>query len=166
MSKRLRNFTRISFLVLLLAVIVPFTLPLKGSRPLISLDSLKMPRLGLPEVEVPEVVKEEEPAVRTAYRWKDQWGSWQYSSEPPAGDVPYETLVLDPDANVMRAVEAEPSEAPQSAQVEGVDGGKDDGLPISLSPQKMQKLVEDAKAVEQTLQQRKAAQDRIIDSGS
>lgn len=42
--------------------------------------------------------------VTTAYKWKDAEGSWQITDRPPPGGIPYETLKVRSDTNVLPAI--------------------------------------------------------------
>ncbi len=39
----------------------------------------------------------------TSYRWRGDNGEWQLSNTPPPAGIPYETLEVDPDANLLPA---------------------------------------------------------------
>ena len=45
--------------------------------------------------------------VTTAYKWKDAEGNWQITDQPPAGNIPYETLKVRSDTNVLPAFQPE-----------------------------------------------------------
>lgn len=37
----------------------------------------------------------------TAYKWRDADGSWQITDRPPAGNIPYETITVRSDVNIV-----------------------------------------------------------------
>lgn len=45
------------------------------------------------------------PSVTTAYKWRDASGSWQITDQPPPGDIPYETVRVRSDVNILPALE-------------------------------------------------------------
>ncbi len=44
-----------------------------------------------------------DPAVTTAYKWRDASGTWQLTDTPPPPGVPYETVRVRRDTNVIPA---------------------------------------------------------------
>lgn len=44
-------------------------------------------------------------SVTTAYKWRDANGSWQITDQPPAGGIPYETIRVRSDVNILPAPE-------------------------------------------------------------
>ncbi|MDH3414467.1 MAG: DUF4124 domain-containing protein [Gammaproteobacteria bacterium] len=47
------------------------------------------------------------PSVTTAYKWRDANGSWQITDQPPPGAIPYETVRVRSDVNILPALEEE-----------------------------------------------------------
>ncbi len=45
------------------------------------------------------------PSVTTAYKWRDASGSWQITDQPPSGGIPYETIKVRSDVNILPALE-------------------------------------------------------------
>jgi hypothetical protein len=45
------------------------------------------------------------PSVTTAYKWRDANGSWQITDQPPPGNIPYETVRVRSDVNILPALE-------------------------------------------------------------
>lgn len=41
------------------------------------------------------------PSETTAYKWRDAKGNWQITDQPPKGDIPYETVRVRSDVNIM-----------------------------------------------------------------
>ena len=78
------------------------------------------------------------------YKWRDKNGVMQFSSTPPATGGDAEQVVLDPNSNLMQAVKVPEKEAvveeAESPNPYTVDG--------------MKKVMDDAKGVEEMLQQR------------
>lgn len=59
-----------------------FAMPITFSKPELSIPKIKTPTLPSWQTEESKI----------AYKWLDQSGRWQYTSEPPKGDTPYETI--------------------------------------------------------------------------
>jgi hypothetical protein len=51
---------------------------------------------------VREALPDQSPSSQV-YKWRDASGRWQITDRPPAGDVPYELLEYDHDANLIPA---------------------------------------------------------------
>lgn len=43
------------------------------------------------------------PSVTTAYKWRDGAGNWQITDRPPAQGIPYETIEVRSDVNIVPA---------------------------------------------------------------
>lgn len=41
------------------------------------------------------------PSETTAYKWRDAKGNWQITDQAPAGNIPYETVRVRSDVNIM-----------------------------------------------------------------
>ena len=90
------------------------------------------------------------------YRWRDENGVMQFSNTPPATASAAEKLVLDPNSNLMQAVKKPEQEKPEpDAQPES---------PAPYSVKGMKKVMHDARAVEELLQQRHEAQQKIVNN--
>ncbi len=52
---------------------------------------------------LPDFVRNNLPitAETTAYKWRDSDGNWQISEQPPAKAIPFETITVPHDTNVM-----------------------------------------------------------------
>ena len=87
------------------------------------------------------------------YKWRDEHGVMQFSNTPPITGAA-EQVVLDPNHNLMQAVKV-PEEAEVKQQVEAES-------PSPYSVKGMKKVVDDAKGVEQLLQQRHESQQQML----
>lgn len=96
----------------------------------------------------------EEQSNNQVYRWQDDEGNWHYSDKAPT-DQHYETQQLQSDINQIQSLNTRSSREtlPTSASNEVSSPYMKGGLPIP-SPEKVQKLMQDAKNVEQLLKQR------------
>lgn len=92
----------------------------------------------------------------TVYKWRDDQGQWHFSNTPPA-DHAYETQSVQA-VNILPAVEAPEAKAPPPA---GDTGGIHPLTPIT-NPGKVKQLVDDARQIEQRLQDRTEQMDNQL----
>ncbi len=154
----MKFFAKLLITALVLAVLLPFTV-LKGKdgRPLMSLDSLKMPDIAAPKLpdsaKLPEL--ETEPGREDiVYQWRDEEGMLHFTTEPPPAGTEYVVKGYDPQANLIQSVELEP-EPVENVSPTGMDTGQislDIGNPYS--PANVKKLVDDAKQIQKILNDR------------
>lgn len=85
------------------------------------------------------------------YKWQDEQGNWQYSDRPPTNGAESETLLINPNVNltegtpIPEVIEEEPAE--QAPQI-------DVPLPLTISPDKVDKLKQDAQKVQDLMNER------------
>ena len=90
------------------------------------------------------------------YKWRDKDGVMQFSSEPPSDTHDVEQIVLHPDSNVVQSVTVNEKETLQPvAKAENLVA-----TPYSING--MKKVVDDAKGIEEMLQQREEQQQKIL----
>jgi hypothetical protein len=94
------------------------------------------------------------------FKWRDKNGVMQFSNVPPPvdidGDSNVEQLELNPNSNVMKAVEVPIKEEPKEvAQTESTS-------PYSMKG--MKKVMQDTKGVEALLQKRHEAQQEMLNN--
>lgn len=58
-------------------------------------------QLGLPDTPKSLEGLRGESRSQVFYRWQDEEGVWQYDTQPPPHDRPYERLRIDSDANLI-----------------------------------------------------------------
>ena len=88
------------------------------------------------------------------YRWRDANGVMQFSNTPPPTVSDAEQVVLDPNHNLVQAVKVpEKEERAEMAKAEKTS-------PYSVKG--MKKVMDDAKGVEQLLQQRHQGQQNML----
>lgn len=103
---------------------------------------------------------EPEPFGQTkVYRWQDKDGYWQLSDTPPPG-IEADVTYIDPDRNMIQGIRSQPQPEPQNQGASDLPSGVP--LPLTISPSKVQKLMDDAKQVQETLNQRNQDMDAII----
>jgi hypothetical protein len=88
------------------------------------------------------------------YKWRDENGVMQFSSTPPP-DSRAEQILVDPNTNLMQAVKVEEKKEPEKKVVQ-VDS------PNPYSVNKMKKVMDDAKGVEEMLQKRHEEQQKML----
>ncbi|TQV82523.1 DUF4124 domain-containing protein [Exilibacterium tricleocarpae] len=105
-----------------------------------------------------ETLVEEGPAAvgkTKVYKWRAADGSWRFS-DAPNPDGQSEELWLDPDSNVIQST-------PLPAQTEGVEKEAAQGpgngipLPLTVTPGQASKLIDDARKVQELMDQRNQA---------
>jgi len=150
--------------VLVIGILLPFTI-LKGTdgKPLLSLTDLQSPDMPkLPET-IDSLGGESQDGKEVIYKWTDGEGNLQFSNSPPPEGIEYTVKDYDPNLNVIEAVRAEPDEPvtiSESQPKKEVTSLEQVGNPYS--PEKIEKLFEDAKNIEKLLSQRLNNQEAII----
>ncbi len=88
-----------------------------------------------------------------AYKWRDKDGVVHYSSEPPPDSESAELLQVDPNTNLVQGLR--PSE---SQEAETAETTPQAALPQGTvyNPENIRKLIDDAKKVQETLNERNA----------
>lgn len=86
----------------------------------------------------------------TAYKWTDANGVVHYSSEPPPNPADAAVkMEVDPNVNLIQGIKEEPTIAGETDTPQGPDFSGN-----IYSPEKVKKLVDDAKAVQQQMNER------------
>ena len=160
----MKLFVKLMITGVVLAVIMPFTI-IKGSdgRPIMSLSDLKAPDLGLPKVpdsmELPgnPVGQFKEDVI---YQWRDAQGLLHFTSEPPEEGIEYTAKGYDPNANLIQSVKVESPQVAATVEEPVIKSPSDIGNPYS--PEKVEKLFEDAKNVQKLLEDRMQQQEAMI----
>ncbi len=165
----MRLFVKLIFAALFIAVLLPFTL-LKGTdgKPLMSVSDLKMPDIGLSEIakqaKLPNLSVSKSAHQDIVYQWRDAEGSLHFTSQPPPEGTEYTVKGYDPRTNLIQSVkiEEEPevsvTDSEQNERTQ-VKGASDIGNPYS--PEKVEKLFNDAKNVEKLLNDRMKQQEAM-----
>jgi hypothetical protein len=90
----------------------------------------------------------------SVYKWRDKNGVMQFSNTPPASGAVAELIVLNPNSNIVQAVKI----PQQEAFTEEVNSS----APNPYSIQGMKQVMDDAKGVEQLLQNRHEQQQKML----
>ncbi len=94
----------------------------------------------------------------TVYKWVDENGVTQYSSEPPPEQAKAEVMTLDPNTNVIQGLELKEEENTENAnpKVAVPDGN-------IYSPENIKKIMDDTKNVQNLLDDRFKNQQKALD---
>ena len=113
--------------------------------------------LKMPDISAPRVDSLVNGGKTTAYKWTDENGVVHYSSEPPPEQQQVEVLEVDPNVNLVQGVQKkEEVPGPGSQPALDLPGGN------VYSPKNVQKLIQDAKDVQQKLNERYQEQEKIV----
>jgi hypothetical protein len=163
-------FAKFLIAALVIAVLLPFTV-LKGKdgRPLMSFGDLKAPDIALPELPNTDMGKTAGSSSQgredIVYKWKDAQGEWHFSSTPPPQGVEYTVKGYDPNTNLIQSVkpnleESDPVKEPAGETTVSVHNPGD--VINAYSPDKIENLFNDAKNVQQLLEDRFKQQEATI----
>lgn len=157
-----RKMITLLFLLLALALLVLFTLPLKDGKPLLAWNQVRLP--AVPALQLPQWSGsdgQQAPAQVTVYRWRDQDGVWHYGSSPPPDGRPYESRTIDTAANAD-LFPAAPAQREQPAGTGAKETEPARPAPASpYSAEGIQKLFDDARSLRDTSHERQNAQDKL-----
>lgn len=94
----------------------------------------------------------------TVYKWKDREGNWQFSNQPPPEDVASSVTVYHTDTNVTQAQKPPPlpSEESTTPTNNAVPATPAPLLPYT-NPERVKQLMDDAKNVQNIMDQRQQA---------
>ncbi|MGH1372047.1 MAG: hypothetical protein ACRBBW_08435 [Cellvibrionaceae bacterium] len=92
----------------------------------------------------------------TVYRWQAPDGSWQFSDTPPVqGEA--EKITVDPNANLIEGLPEKVEPEPEQSQQPGVDLP----LPMTISPDQLKKLKQDAENIQNLMNDRAQQMDNL-----
>jgi hypothetical protein len=166
MHARTRKFIRLLLLLLLAAGVFPFFYP--WGNPMLSWQELELPELPPLdlEMELPTLGQTESakaPPV-TVYRWRNADGSWNFSSTPPQGEVAYQSMQLDPNANLIQGLPAEGEETTAAkAETTERSGEKESWEGFSYSTEDVRQLMGQAREARDALEQHNERQAEMIE---
>ena len=147
-------------MVVMLVVVVGvsnYALYIMTGKTPFSTNNLKMPDISAPSVD--SLVNG---GKTTAYKWTDENGVVHYSSEPPPEHRQVEVLEVDPNVNLVQGVEKKEEIAGPGSQGPGSQPALDLPGGNVYSPENVQKLIQDAKDVQQKLNERYKEQEKIV----
>ncbi|MCP3687839.1 MAG: DUF4124 domain-containing protein [Gammaproteobacteria bacterium] len=162
----MKFFGKLLLAVLIIGLLLPFTI-LKGKdgKPLMSFTDLKLPDFSAPKLpDLPKLTNSGGASTNgldLIYKWTDAEGNMQFSNDPPPQGVEYTVKGYDPDANVIQAVEI-PDEEVVAPPTKPEKEKEKEGVGSIYSPEKIEKLFEDAENIEKLLNDRMKTQEAMI----
>ena len=99
----------------------------------------------------------------SVYRWQDADGIWHYSDQPPPAGATGERVEVDPDRNVVSGFGS--ASAPSAASSPAGEVEIPAVIPGIPSPQAVKQLLEDAREVQEVLDERARAIDEAARQG-
>ena len=162
-------FVKLMLAAVVIALLLPFTL-LKDEqgKTLMSFSDLSLQDLRLPDISIPDMPdllssKKLVPSNTRSggkdifYRWNDAQGNIHFTTEPPPGGIEYTVKGYDPNANVIQAIKTPTEPDPLESAAKATDPGAE-GSTLSVdnayNPDKVQKLINDTRNIEELLNQR------------
>ncbi len=98
------------------------------------------------------------------YKWRDAHGVWQFSEEPPTDDLAYDQLEVDPNASVINLSPiAQEKEGHTKAAGDKAEGSKESVTAFPFAPERIQKLTDDAREVQEKLNKRAQSQQKLLE---
>ena len=171
----MKLFAKVMIAVLFIAMLLPFTILKDDSgKTLMSLSDISLPDFSMPGFSMPDMPKISDAKIPASldqdlggkdiiYKWYDNNGNIQFTSEPPPEGIEYTRKGFDPDTNVIQAVNVAPKESASDESSPNQDEPVDPGeVGNPYSQDRIKKLYEDAKKIEKLLQQRSQDHDSLI----
>lgn len=155
----MKLFAKLMIAAMFIALLLPFTiLKDKNGSTMMSLDKLKLPDFSMPDLPDMPGGKSLSPTGAGEdifYKWYDPQGNVQFTTEPPSAGIEYTIKGYDPNTNVIQAVKApaepdaggDPDSAPKTQLKPG-------DIENPYDPENIKKLMEDAKNIQDILNQR------------
>lgn len=157
-------FKSIAMLVVTVGVLGYGTYLMTGRFPWQGLRLSEKPDIKLPEgLTLPA----QKAAKQLVYKWKDTDGVWHFSTEAPADGSVFEQLEIDPNTNVIASVPVEIADEEIEPAEKSLPDKPDTGespVDFPYSPDRVKKLMDDARDVQKTLNDRAEKQKAILDS--
>ncbi len=160
----MKLFAKLMIAALFIAMALPFTvLKDKNGNTLMSFDNLKLPDFSMPDMPDAGKLTSGSGQKDYFYKWYDASGNVQFTTEPPPEGVEYTVKGYDPDTNVIQAVKAPAEAAPEQAPRESAKPKQEPGaLDNPYNPENIKKLIDDAKNVQNILNQRYQGQESAL----
>lgn len=97
------------------------------------------------------------------FKWQDETGQWNYGQKPPSDANQVESMIIDPNVNLVAGVKVPGKKAPASKSESTSEEmpSLEDSLDNPYSPDSIKKLFEDAKGLQDTLNLRAEAQGKL-----
>jgi len=91
------------------------------------------------------------------YRWQAADGSWRFADKPPVGaesEGGVETIYVDPNTNMIEGLAIEPVIEPSAEGDAASAGISSIPLPMTVSPEQAQKMMNDARNIQTLVDER------------
>jgi len=161
----MKIFIKLLVLLLILACASPFFIRGPNGKPLMSLNKLKFPELAIPSIatlknkldlfnSTEKMRQAKNKGDIEVYKWRDEKGVVHYSDRQDRDKKGKLTEIKG-----ISILSSAPASTVEHKEENGLDLPSPTTIPLANIP----KLIEDAKKVEQVLQQRKQWQDEVID---
>ncbi|ARU54204.1 hypothetical protein OLMES_0095 [Oleiphilus messinensis] len=139
------------------ALALPFFMDNRQGEPMLSLPKLSdLPNVGLDSGRA--ALPDGAPSVKSGevfYKWRDQNGRMHFSNEKPVDVANYEIVAVDTSANTIQSIPVE-----EHSDTEAEKAPAEDVVSVSNA----MKVMEDAKAVQQLMDQRAEAMKAMSES--
>lgn len=162
----MKLFVKLLIAALVLAVLLPFTV-LKGKDggPLLSFADLKAPNLKMPQIpgsdQLPNLGSGGKKKTDIIYQWRDEQGELHFTNTPPAAGIEYTAKGYDPNANLIQSIDIKHDEPDTKVAADTqIEVPAKIGNPYS--PEKVEKLFNDAQKVQKLLDERMKQQEAIL----
>ena len=157
----MRKMLSMLLMILIIAAIAPFALPLKNGEPLLKWSDISIPQLPtIPKLPGLNSENPEELTPVITYKWQDADGHWHLGDTPPANYV-YEIITVDPSANLIQPVPA--ASKSTTAPTAKINTEQPSYSPATAyNPEKVTEIMDSARNVSKILQQRKEQQDQLL----
>jgi hypothetical protein len=96
------------------------------------------------------------------YKWQDEFGQWHYGEKSPEDVQTVESMVVNREQNVIVGIRKPVEPLAEQSQVTQAKPSGDSPIESPYSPEKIQKLFEDAKGLQKVLDDRAAAQEKLL----
>ncbi len=143
---------KIIVLIVILACVGPFFIEGPDGEPLLRIEDFMPSSPDLPDVAPAEPV--------TVYKWQDENGVWQFSTEPVEG-VDAETMELDGSVTVMEALDPRELRRLQGDEPESPSFNLPSGL-MTVAPDKVEEMMDAANNLQSTIDERKEEVDKQV----
>lgn len=156
-------FAKFLIAAMVISALLPFTI-LKGKdgKPLMSFSDIKGPEMPKLPDSIPGASSLPDSGNKDViYKWKDKEGLTQFTSTPPPPGVEYTSKGYDPDMNLIQSVEVKKDE-PVAASDSQKKISKPSDIGNPYSPEKIEKLFDDANNLEKLLNDRMKKQEAAL----
>lgn len=165
-------FVKLMLAAVVIALLLPFTL-LKDDqgKTLMSFSEFSLPDFSIPDMSGLMSSKKLVPSNISSggkdifYQWNDAQGNVHFTTVPPPDGIEYMVKGYDPNTNIIQAIKMPTGPGPLESVPNASDpgaGGSIPSLDSAYNPDKVQKLINDTRNIENLLNQRYENQNSTI----